>query len=201
MEENQLLEDVEFIKKMIENNRRSLIDNGISYISAGVYVVIGSALSIYLQISGMGNMLPYLWLLLLTLLIGFNFFIQKRMAAEKVKKTFAGRVFSAVWIACAIPMLIISVLFFTTNKIPMSAMFSAVSAILGIGYYLTGVINDLKFMKVLAAGWWTSIVISMLWSYFGEEYQLALFFALLILLLEVIPGIIIYNKWKKVYNE
>jgi hypothetical protein len=118
-----------------------------------------------------------------------------------VKDTFATRIFGAVWAACGIPILFTSILFFVTNALPLSGLMACVSACMGIAYYLTGVINDLRFMKVLAAGWWAAMALSLLWSRFGKEYQLGIFFSVLILLFEVVPGIIIYKKWTLAAND
>ncbi|MFC2084090.1 hypothetical protein ACFLS9_03455 [Bacteroidota bacterium] len=201
MEGNQIQEDIHFIKKMIENNRRTLVDNGIMFISTGVYVFVGSTISYILGIYGKVDLLPVLWICLMAILIVFNLIIQRKAAKEQTKKTFSSKIFSATWSACGIPIVIIAVLFFTTGKGSPQALFVSISSILGIGYFLTGVINDLKFMKVLAFGWWVGTVLSFLWEYIGEEYQLSLLFAVLIFVLEIFPGIIIYKKWKRIYNE
>ncbi|PKL88399.1 MAG: hypothetical protein CVV23_10260 [Ignavibacteriae bacterium HGW-Ignavibacteriae-2] len=201
MEKNQLQDDINYIKKMIENNRRSLVDNGIMYISIGVYVVLGASISYLLGTAGKQDLLPPLWLALIIILIIFNLIISRRFKKKQTRKTFASETFSAVWMACGIPITIISILYFITGGITLSTLFTSISAILGIGYFLTGHINELKFMKILAFGWWLAMITSILWLYIGEEHQLALLFAGLIFILEVIPGIIIYNKWKRVYNE
>ncbi|MGE5497316.1 MAG: hypothetical protein ACM3Q2_04565 [Syntrophothermus sp.] len=200
MEEKQLIEDVEFIRQMVENNRRSLVDNGISYIATGVFIVVGASISYLLEVTGKGDLLPWLWLSLMALLIAFNIIIQGQIEKRSIKKTFASRIFADVWLACGMPIIIVSVLFFTTRSIPLNALMACVSSCLGIGYYLTGSINDLKFMKYLAFGWWAGVAVSILWKYIGYDYQLGLLFTALILLLEVIPGIIIYKKWKNTFN-
>lgn len=200
MEQNQVLEDIGFIRQMIENNRRSLVDNGIIYISTGVYVVIGAVLSYILESGGKGGWVAYLWLALMAILIGFNLLARLRIEKERRKKTFGSQVFNAVWTACGIPVVIVSFLFLVTHLITMNVLFACISACLGIGYYLTGVINDLGFMKVLAFGWWGSLVCSIFWGYIGQDYQLGLFFTFLVFILEVVPGIIIYRKWKRVYD-
>jgi hypothetical protein len=134
-------------------------------------------------------------------LIVFNYMAQKRIKRKQTRKTFASEIFNATWIACAIPITVVSVLYFIIDAISTSSLFVVVSTILGIGYYLTGIINELKFMKYLAFGWWLGSVTAISWKYIGEEYQLSLLFAMLIFILEVVPGIIIYRKWKRIYNE
>lgn len=201
MNESQLLEDVEFVRQMIENNRRALVDNGITYIATGVYVVIGAICSTVLAFNGYEHWIPGYWLTSMVLLIGFTIVVQQKVQKVRVKKTFATQIFSAVWMACGIPVMIVSIMFFLGIAGSLGVQLACVSACMGIGYYLTGVINELRFMKILAAVWWAAVAVALCWSRFGKEYQLGLLFSLLILLLEVVPGVVIYRKWKHTAHE
>lgn len=201
MEENQIRNDVAYIRSMIENNRRSLVDNGITYISIGIYIVVGVVASYILGIKGMTDYLPPLWLVLMGILITFNLIYKKKHGDRKIPKTFASETFNAVWISCGIPITAISIMYFLVGGIPIQMLFVTISAILGVGYYLTGHINKLPFMKVLAFGWWLGSFAALLWQHIGDETQISLFFAGLIFLFEVIPGVVIYRKWKREYNE
>lgn len=86
MEENQIRNDVAYIRSMIENNRRSLVDNGITYISIGIYIVVGVVASYILGIKGMTDYLPPLWLLLMGILITFNLIYKKKHGDRKSPK-------------------------------------------------------------------------------------------------------------------
>ncbi len=200
MENSQFHEDLQYVKSMIENNRRQLIDNGVNYITNAAFVTVGVIASYFLGINGHEDFLPYLWVPLVLLLISANLFFKKKVEKKNIKKTFIAKIFNAMWLACGIPIFIITMLHFVTGLIALPAMFIAVSAIMGIGYYLTGVINDLKFMEYLAFGWWAGTVLSLLWVYIGEEYQLGLFFSALVVVQQIIPGVIIYGKWRKANN-
>lgn len=200
MENQQFQEDLRYVKSMIENSRRRLIDNGINYLTTAVFVGLGVIVSYIMGINGKQDLLPYLWLPLIFLLIIANLFLQKKMEKKSAKHTFIGKIFDAVWLSCGISISIITLLYFITLSIQLSTLFIAISAILGIGYYLTGVINELPFMKYLAYVWWIGTILSLLWNYIGADYQLALLFSALVVIQQAIPGIIIYRKWRKVNN-
>lgn len=201
MENDALKEDIVYIKRMIENNRRSLVDNGIMYISIGVFVVIGFTVAYILGINGREDLLPAFWVVLIAVIIAFNIIVQSKFKKKQTKKTFASEIFNATWSACGIPIAVITLINIFTESIPHVYLFIIISTILGIGYYLTGVINELNFMKLLAFGWWIFSIAAIFWKYIGEVYQLSLLFAGVIFILEVVPGIIIYKKWKQLYNE
>lgn len=201
MQQAQFQEDLEYVKNMIENNRRQLLDNGINYLTTTVFVALGVIVSYILGINGKESLLPFIWIPLIFILIGVNYYLQMKVYKRaKTKKTFIGKIFNAVWLACGIPIFLITMLHFITGLISLPAMFISISAILGIAYYLTGIINDLKFMQYLAFGWWVGTLLALLWAYIGEEYQLALFFAVLVVVQQLIPGVIIFSKWRKAQN-
>lgn len=200
MENEHFQDDLQYVKSMIENNRRRLIDNGVNYITTAVFVGIGVIVSYFLGINGKQNVLPYLWIPLIIILVAANIFLQSKLEKKIVKRTFISKIFDAVWLACGIPIFIITLVYFLTASIQLSTLFILISAILGVGYYLTGVINELIFMKYLAYVWWIGTILSLLWNYIGADYQLALLFSVLVVIQQAIPGIIIYRKWRRVNN-
>ena len=62
MTQENIEQDLQFIKKALENNRKMLADNGIFYILWGVMVVVGTPLSYFLINMNLMNILPLYWL-------------------------------------------------------------------------------------------------------------------------------------------
>lgn len=201
MEPNQIQEDLQFIKRMIENNRRSLVDNGLSYIINGVGIAVGIPISMTLGFMDMGMYIPFVWLFLMAVMIVVNFIAAKKIEKKHKVKTFGSEVFKYVWGACGLSIIILFLLSFTTSGLVDPAFFVSCSSILAIGYLMTGVVNDLKFMKVLALFWWFTAILSGLWEFFGPVEYLPIFFSFMVLVLQLIPASIIYKKWKRAYNE
>ncbi len=201
MDQNQFQEDVQFIKRMIENNRRTIIDNGLNYLITGILVAIGVIISSFPGISSNKKTVTFVWFAIIAIIIISNTIIQYKIGKSKIKRTLITNIYESVWMACGFSVTAITILYFLTWKISLHDFFLIIATILGIGYYLTGVINELSFMKVLAFGWWLGGILSILWGYIGQENLLPLLFSLLIIPLEIIPGIIIYKKWKRLYNE
>ncbi|MCE1188312.1 MAG: hypothetical protein LWX56_04150 [Ignavibacteria bacterium] len=201
MENQVIADDIQYIRQMIQNNRRVLIDNGVAYISAGIYQLIGTISSILLQAAGKGQFIPHMWMSFMAILIAVNLYYGLHSKQSKSRNTFAAKLFGVTWIACLIPILITCIVFFVFSSITITAFFIIITAVMGIGYYITGSINELTIMKVFAFGWWFSSLIAALWTRFAKEYQLVLFLSILFTLFELIPGTIIYLKWKKIYND
>jgi len=56
-------------------------------------------------------------------------------------------------------------------------------------------------MKGLAFVWWLYMILAVFWGRIGEPYQLALIFVILAGALQLIPGIVIYRKWRDLYAD
>jgi len=83
METNKIQEDIQYIKKMIENNRRTLVDNGLSYIINGLTIALGIPVTIAMGFVGMEQYIPYLWLLLVAIMIFLNLIVAKKLRRSR----------------------------------------------------------------------------------------------------------------------
>ncbi len=201
MEEEKVQDDILFIRKIIEDNQRILVDNGLSYVINGFVIAIGVPLSMVMSFAGMDRYVPFTWIFLIVLMVALNLLVSLKVEKQQRIKTFGSEVFSAVWLACGLSIVILFVLTFPTSGMTSPAFMATCASILAIGYLLTGVINDFKFMKVLAGLWWLTAIIIGVWKYFLELQFMSIFFAIMVFILQLIPATLIYKKWKKVYQK
>jgi hypothetical protein len=192
-------QDIRFIKKVLEDNRRILIDNGVFYILWGAMTVLGTAISYIFINQNMLYILPFFWPAFIILFIFIQKFLDRKTEPNEHISSFGWKLFNAVWQSVGITGVLLTTLFFTTSVIPLPVFLGSIAAVFGIAYYLSGIINDLKFLTYLSFAWWAATIILVLWEQFINLYYIAMFFAGLILFLQVIPGIIIYKKWKRDY--
>ncbi len=69
-----------------------------------------------------------------------------------------------------------------------------ISLIMGAAYYVTGIINDDKFITRLSYGWWIGAIIMFYW----KSYYTFLMFAAMIVLFQILPNLYYYKKHKRV---
>lgn len=200
METNQIHEDLQHIKQMMARNQRSLVDNGLSYIINGIGIAIGVPVTMLMGFNGLESYILYVWLVLIAVMVAANLAANKRIEKNRKVITFGSEVFKTVWGACGVSIMIIFLLSFLDAGLLSAAFYVSCASILAIGYVLTGVINDLKFMKVLAIFWWLTAVTCGLWGSFGSLEFMPIFFSGMVLTLQLIPAFIIYKKWKRAYN-
>jgi hypothetical protein len=108
--------------------------------------------------------------------------------------------FSYTWLAVGIPIMIFFVIYITSDTPSFSAFVAATASMLGIGYFLTGYTTDFNLMKILGGFWWIGAAFFLLWNNFSDMETLGLIFSIMVLLFQIMPGIVIYRKWKRIYN-
>lgn len=192
MDGNRALEDLKFIRKVIEETKREVVYNGKDYIFWGILVIVGM-LAMYIPIKlRLHFNYFYVWIVLIP--VGWLYsFYSKRKNEKSFPKTYAGKLISSVWFAAGISMTLIGFVGTLSGNINPMSINSLLSVIMGIGYMVTGKILESKWLTNVSAGWWCGALI----LFFVRSEMQLLLMALMMLAFQTVPGIVIYQKYKK----
>jgi hypothetical protein len=127
--------------------------------------------------------------------------LPQRIDPNLPKKTFASAILEANWAVTGLPMIVLMLLFFFTDRLTLSALIVADAALLGAMFFMHGTILNLKMMKGLAFIWWVYMIVMVLWGWTTEPFNLVQIFLFLFGVLELIPGIIMYRRWRAMYAD
>jgi hypothetical protein len=193
MNEIDIKDEIVFIKKVIEDSKRTAIGENIISIVWGVILVVCLFL-IYLNAKGIHTVPAHYYATPLTLLgWSYTFYAIIKSKKQSPVKTFGGRIIYSVWIACGI---VITCLVFFVPSFGFIERWKSVSIcclIAGIGYYVMSDITASRVTKIFAVLWWIGGLVMMKWP---GVYQLLLCPAMIIVLL-IIPDIKYHMDWKK----
>jgi hypothetical protein len=200
MEQIDAKQELAFIRKVIQDSRRAAVDNGIDYIVWGVLVSLGMFATILLERLGVrGTAYLILWVAVMG--GGWVFSLVRHLrerSAERVR-TMAGTILNTLWLACGI---VIMVLIFIGGPLTKMGPSPAIAAVLGIGFLVSGVLLDFVYFKVSAVCWWLGSAAMFYLDSPGAKamglYALSdlLLFAVMMILFQVVPGIILYRRWR-----
>ncbi len=192
MNENKAIEELQFIRKVIEETKQSVIDDGLDYIFWGILVIVGMFLQFIFIVNKIFFNFVWIWATLIP--IGWVFsIINKRNQKAKHPGTFAGKIIGAIWATGGIAMTIVGFIGPVSGVITYWAISPFACLIGGMAYYVSGLIIDSKWFKNISYGWWIGGVAMM----FVTSYYQFLMMAFIMLFLQTIPGIILYRKYKK----
>lgn len=193
MDSHEAIEELEFIKKVIDDTRKVIVDNGFGFIFWGIIIVIG-LLSTFFSVL-LEFRFDYAWNWVVVIGIGWIYSIYNGIKHGRTSKvrTFSGKLLGAVWISSGIAMTILGFVGSFTEAYNGVYISPVLSTILGIAFFVSGFLYDKRWVTYISAGWWTGAIIMFIYPYL---YTLLLMSGMM-LVLQVIPGIIIYRDSKK----
>lgn len=196
MENQELQDELFFIKKIIEESRRTIVDDGLDMIFWGLIVTIGLILTYIFATIELYQWTFWIWPIIVAIGWLFPWYNSVRLKRKTRAKTFALKILAGVWLACGIGMTLIGFVGTLSGAISGYYVSPTLSIILGIGYFITGFITDDVVSKITPIGWWLGSIIMFI---FPGLYSLLLM-AGMMFFFQTIPGIIIYKKFKQHLN-
>jgi hypothetical protein len=191
MDEKLALEELQFIKKVIEDTKHSVVYNGKDYIFWGALVIVGMMLSYFLFVFNVHFNSGYIWLVLIPLGWAYSFYNKKRNR-EKSATTFSTKLIGMVWGTIGASMTIVGFLGPIVGGLNPIYISPLLSIMMGSGYFITGQILDSKWTTYLSIGWWIGGII--LFRIHDINQFLAM--SIMMLFFQTLPGIIVYRKYK-----
>jgi len=196
MEKQQAELEISMIKQIMEDSKKIVVEDGKGYITWGILVVIGMLGTYFLILDRLFSYIGWLWIATIGLGWIYTFASSFRKNPEKKVRTFAGKILGAVWVSCGIAMTMVGFVGTASGAIGAYTISPMMAVILGIAYFVTGIVYGLPWVRNLAIGWWIGAIVTFFWS--GMNSLLA--FAAMMIAFQIIPGIILYSKFKKEYR-
>ena len=194
-------DELQYIRKIITDSRAAFIEDGKPYIIWGLIVAVGMGVTYLSALTQRDLYSGYVWIGLV--LYGWGtiiyYIVQKRKQPERAR-SFMDRIQSSIWGACGgtLGLGLILILMFghgadEPSIHPIYACFFS-SLILGIAYFLSGIANDLNWLRNIGFAWWAGAVAMYLWP---SVHVLGIYTGMLILF-QVVPGIILQRRYRRI---
>ncbi len=185
-------QELAFIKKVMNDSRKILIDDGKGLIFWGILVTIGLLLT-YLAIVGKWTAsMGWLWPGLIAFGWIYTIVTEVRRERKRSTKTFAGKIIGGLWFSIGISATIIGFVGPFTGAYHGVHISTLISIVLGIGYLLSGLLYGKTWLSLLSIGWWTGAIIML----FMQNLETILIMIGMMLLFQIVPGFILYKEFK-----
>lgn len=194
MNTNQAESELSVIKKIMEDSRRINIDNGIHYIFWGVLVTVALLANyIMLLTKTSGNYVGLMWLILMVSGGIIDGIIGRKQVRSQKVQTYAGNILGSLWFASGVSMFIFGFLGPITGAYNSIFICPIICTSLGISYFTSGAIQQVNWLRNVSIGWWAGAAVLFI---FPSIHSL-LIFAIMMICLQIIPGIILNKKSKQ----
>lgn len=198
MESKQAELELSVIKKIMEDSRNAVLDNGIHYIFWGVIVTFALLVNYAMLLTRTSmNYIGMMWFILMISAAIVDGIIGHRQVKRSRVRTYAGDLLSSLWKATGIAMFMFGFLGIVTRAYDPIYISPVISTTLGIAYYTSGAIQQLKWLKYISFGWWAGAF----YLFIFPSVHTLLIFAIMVICLQVIPGLILNRKYKENLNN
>lgn len=186
--------ELSVIKKIMEDSRNIVADNGWHYIFWGVSVTCGLIANYIMALSGVKMIYQgMMWFFLMISTWIVEGIIERRKAKKRKVRTFAGKLLGSLWFAAGLSMFMLGFIGTLTHAYNAIFICPIISTMLGATYIISGAIQQTKWLQLLSIGWWGGAI----YTFLFPSVHTLLIFAVMMICLQVVPGIILYRKWKK----
>jgi len=201
METQQVQSEISVIKKIMEDSRRINVNNGIHFIFWGILVTVCLIINYGLLLTK--TAVPYvglIWFIAMTAGGIIDGWLGRRQQNKSPAITFTGKLLGSLWFASGIAMFIYGFVGIVSKAYNPIFICPIIAVSLGISYFTSGAIQQVKWLQYIAVCWWVGGILLFIFP----TIHTLLFFAIMVILLQIIPGIILMKKAKqeiKLNNE
>ncbi len=183
-------ESLNLIASMIAKTQERFQSNGVSFIISG-YVTVIVSLIVYFALRATGDPdYNFLWFLIPVCGFLFFYFLEYRKESEKPVHTFIDSVVAKIWIVFGVVVLL---LMFTSFITSLPILF-IISLVISAGTALTGLV--IRYPLIATVGF-IGTFLSLACLFVSDYLMQILVFALIFLIIHVIPGHVLYSRYKK----
>lgn len=185
--------EILFIKKIIAESRKSALNNGKYYILWGAVISIASLANYFSFKFNLNINSNYYWGACIFAGWAFSGYWGYKDGKNPKSTGLASKVTPALWASLGITIMVIVLAGIISGSVKYASISPLVAAVAGIGYFTSGAIYSDKMLKILAFCWWGAAAV--MFNMHGIEVLLAN--GIFLILFQVIPGFILFSKWKK----
>ncbi|NQV38699.1 MAG: hypothetical protein HQ509_11930 [Candidatus Marinimicrobia bacterium] len=193
MDQTRIKEDLSIIKRIMEESRQNFYNYGINLVVWGG-IVITELLLTYVNVA-IHYFIPEYWYWLIGFSGGFLFeFIHgRKWCRDNHAIQQANRIGSTLWMSILLTIVLFGTVGVSSGVVNGEGASGFIAGLLAIGYLVTGELIKLPWVKRLGYGWWIGAII----LFYTPGDKNLLLMALLMFLLQFIPGLILLVKGPK----
>ncbi|NQT63962.1 MAG: hypothetical protein HQ556_13460 [Candidatus Marinimicrobia bacterium] len=188
---------LDFIKTIMDDSQKVLADNGMGFIVWGILILLAGLFSFILDQLQLPQYVGWVYVFIAS--VGWIYMMSYDRKREKhsIGNPLIRKVIGSIWIAVLLSMTILGFVGGASGAINLDYMSAVMYTVLGTAYFLQGVITGKIWVRNLGFAWWGGSIIL-----FFIEGPIAITLMILMMIgLQIVPGIIFNRQWKSHFSE
>jgi len=197
MDKRAAKEQLAFIKSVMDDSQKVVADNGDGFILWGVLIILAGIASYFLDQFELNQFQGWLYLGIVGIGWIYMLTIHRKTDRSVIGNPLTKKIIDSIWIAVLAAMTLLGFVGGASQTIDLDHMTAVMYTILGIAYFLQGVITGKNWVRNLGFGWWIGSII----LFFITGASAAILAVIMMIGLQIIPGIIFRRQWKAHFTE
>ncbi len=190
-------EQLNFIKSIMDDSQRVLADNGMGFIVWGILILLAGFMSFILDQYQLTQYTGWTYVLMVGLGWIYMTTYDRRREKHRLGNPLIRKVIGSIWIAVLLSMTILGFAGGASGAINLDYMSAVMYTVLGTAYFLQGIITGKMWVRNLGLAWWGGSII----LFFITGPPAIALMILMMVGLQIVPGIIFYRQWKTYFVE
>jgi hypothetical protein len=186
------LEDLAFIKQVIGDSKKTVLDNGTGFIIWGLLIVTGLLYTYIDVIAKLQLNNDIVWVILIGGGWVYSIWSNIRYSKKRKVSTLSDKILGAVWVSAGIAMTILGFVGTFAGAYGGVYISPLISTVLGIAFFISGVLFEQSWISYLSAAWWAGAI----YMFIFPSIHTLLIMALMMLFIQVLPGVLMYRNYK-----
>lgn len=203
METYSAQEELALIRKMMADTRTLMVEDGKPSIVWGIIVAIGMTATYISALAQKDFGTGWMWIGLSILGWVYIYYYRSQKVKTAKIRTLTGRILGSIWGACGVCIGLVITLTYVAPQVsgeylihPL-AITSICSILVGMAYYVSGIVYGKAWVRNISFGWWIGAIVMLLWP---SVHVLGMY-AFMLIVFQVVPGIIVYRASKRQLAE
>jgi len=193
MDSQKAAQEISFIKKIVDENRKVSYPNGIYFIIWGIAVFLGMLGQFYLVKAHLGKKIIWLWLVIVLFGWVFTMVSSRKEGRKSGYIDWTGKVYGFMWMAAGICMSVIGFTAPFSQVMSSMAICPLIGLVMGMAHFISGMMSDFKWQILVGILWWVGSIALFFWV----AVENFLLFGVMMLLLHALPGFILNGYFKR----
>ncbi len=188
---------LDFIKSIMDDSQKVLADNGMGFIVWGILILLAGLLSFILDQFQMSQYVGWAYVFIVSLGWIYMMSYDRKREKQTIGNPLIRKVIGSIWIAVLLSMTILGFVGGASGAINLDYMSAVMYTVLGTAYFLQGVITGKMWVRNLGLAWWGGSII----LFFIKGPAAITLMILMMIGLQIVPGIIFNRQWKSHFSE
>ncbi len=192
MNQQDAIEEIALIRRVMDESRRFTSDSGKYYIMWGIIIAVAIFAQYAVNLTQNESLSVWIWAVAIGLGVIVSVFFGMREGSTGASWPVGAKLIALIWGSSFVSMILIGVIGPLTGALRSWAICPAMAAIMGSAYIISSLAYRMKWVAMVGTAWWLGSLV-MFWIHGIATLPI---YGVMMIFFEIVPGLVFYRVSK-----